>query len=115
MSEAGRDGLPSPADLTIQIAESGKEINRKPYCLFISGGFGTNAGIHGINEGLRKQDGAKSGKGFNSVFNFEDPQNPNRFNEMADFIQAHAKDGLDIIAHSLGASELKKAIDQINK
>lgn len=114
MSEEG--GPSFPPDIGKSQIESGKEIvGQKPHCLFISGGQGTYRGIHGIKEGLEKQYGVGRVKTFNSAFNFQDPQNPNRFNEMADFIQEHAKEGLDIVAHSLGAAELKKAIERIKK
>jgi hypothetical protein len=94
--------------------DSGKEINRKPYCLFISGISGTYAGIRGIKEGLERQYGAGNVKEFNSVVS-SDPQNPRRFEQMADIIQERAKSGLDIVAHSLGAAELRKAIVILNK
>jgi hypothetical protein len=90
-------------------------VNPEQYCLFISGGTGTNAGIRGIEEGLEQQYGVGKVKAFNSILNLEDSQNPERFEQMADFIQSHSKEGLDIVAHSLGAAELKKAIDVINK
>ncbi len=92
-----------------------REANSKPYCLFISGGMGTNAGIRGIKQGLEQQYGVGKVEAFNSVLNFKDPQNPKRFEQMADFIQQHAKEGLDIVAHSLGAAELRKAIEIVKK
>jgi hypothetical protein len=94
-----------------------KEGDTNDYCLFISGGTGTNAGISGIKDGLEKAFGVGKVAMFNSVLNFEDPQNPERFEQMADIIQSCAKKkiGLDIVAHSLGAAELKEAIDVIEK
>lgn len=90
--------------------EPGREIKQKPHCLFLSGGMGTYAGIRGIKEGLEWQYGIGKVEVFNSVFS-KDPQNPKRFEQMADNIQEHAKEGLDIVAHSLGAVELRKAIE----
>jgi hypothetical protein len=92
-----------------------KEGDTNGYCLFLSGGTGTNAGIQGIREGLEKAYGVGEVAIFNSVLNFEDPQNPERFEQMANIIQFYAKYGLDIVAHSLGAAELKEAIDVIEK
>ncbi|MBI2613714.1 MAG: hypothetical protein HYW62_02995 [Candidatus Levybacteria bacterium] len=112
MSEPGGGEIQTPP-FKSEVQPSPEVVNLKPHCLFISGGKGTNAGIRGIKEGLEKQYGVGRVEAFNSVYNFEDPQNPNRFNEMADFIQEHAKEGLDIVAHSLGAAELKKAIDKV--
>ena len=95
--------------------ESGKEIvGQKQHCLFISGGMGTYAGIRGIKEGLEQSYGVGKVEVFNSVFS-KDPQNPNRFEQMADAIQKHAGEGLDIVAHSLGAAELRKAIEIVKK
>lgn len=116
MSMGMEGGLSFPSGIEEPQRESGKKVvDQKLHCLFISGGMGTNAGISGIKEGLEKQYGVRKVEAFNSVFNFQDPQNPNRFNEMADFIQKHAREGLDIVAHSLGAAELKKAIDKVKK
>lgn len=89
--------------------EIGEGIKAGEYCLFISGGMGTNAGVRGIREGLEKAYGAGNVEVFNSILS-PDPQNPKRFERMADFIQLHSKEGLDIVAHSLGAAELSKAI-----
>ncbi|MBI4089633.1 MAG: hypothetical protein HY424_02905 [Candidatus Levybacteria bacterium] len=86
----------------------------KPHCLFISGGTGTYAGIRGIEKGLEVSYGDRKVDVFNSIFS-TDPPNPKRFEQMADVIEDCAKDGLDIIAHSLGAAELKKAIDVVKK
>lgn len=94
---------------------SSQELGKGPYCLFISGGSGTSAGISGIKEGLERQYGAGKVDVFNSALDFEDPQNPKRFDQMADFVQSHSKEGLDIVAHSLGAVELKKTIDIVKK
>ena len=107
------------SSLQTNIGESqrklGKEVvSQKPHCLFISGGQGTYAGISGIKEGLEQQYGIGKVEVFNSVFS-KDPQNPNRFEQMADTIQKHAGEGLDIIVHSLGAAELRKAIEIIKK
>lgn len=88
------------------------EVNPKPHCLFLSGGMGTYAGIRGIKEGLEKQYGIGNVDIFNSVFS-TDRQNPKRFQQMADVIQKHAKGGLDIVTHSLGAVELRNAIRKV--
>ena len=114
MSEPGGGEIPTPFSNN-ELKPSPELINRKPHCLFISGGMGTYAGIRGIKDGLEQQYGIGKVEVFNSVFNFEDPQNPNRFEQMADNIQEHAKEGLDIVAHSLGAAELKKAIDVVKR
>lgn len=90
------------------------EASPKPHCLFLSGGRGTYAGIRGIKEGLEQQYGVGNVDVFNSIFS-NDPQNPKRFEQMADNIQEHAKEGLDIVAHSLGAAELRKAVRIIKK
>lgn len=90
------------------------EANPKPHCLFLSGGMGTYAGIRGIREGLEKQYGVGNVDVFNSVFS-TDRQNPKRFHQIADVIQKHAKGGLDIVAHSLGAVELKNALKEVSK
>lgn len=95
--------------------EGGKETNANNYCLFLSGASAANADIRGIKAGLEKQYGVGKVEAFNSVFNFKDSQNPKRFEQMADFIQSHSKDGLDIVAHSLGAVELQEAIDVVKK
>lgn len=89
--------------------EISEEISSGQYCLFISGGMGTNAGVKGIKEGLERQYGSGNVEVFNSILS-SDPQNPKRFEQMADFIQAHSKEGLDIVVHSLGAAELRKAL-----
>jgi len=91
-----------------------EEVNPKRHCLFLSGGMGTYAGIRGIQEGLEEQYGVGNVDIFNSVFS-TDRQNPKRFEQMADLIQKHAKGGLDIVAHSLGAAELRKAIEIVKK
>ena len=90
------------------------EANPKLHCLFLSGGMGTYAGIRGIKEGLEKQYGIGNVDIFNSVIS-TDPQNPKRFKHMADVIQKHAKGGLDVVAHSLGAVELKNALKEVSK
>lgn len=99
----------------ISSQEGGKEQNSGNYCLFLSGASAANADIRGIKAGLEKQCGVGKVEAFNSIFNFKDPQNPKRFEQMADFIQSHSKEGLDIVAHSLGAVELQKALDIVKK
>lgn len=115
MSENG----PSFSEIRLEVAgqEPAKENEniRTPHCLFISGAKGTNAGMRGIKEGLENQYGIGRVEAFNSVLSSEDPKNPERFEQMADFIQSHAREGLDIVAYSLGAAELKKAIDIVKK
>jgi len=115
MSEmsGGETGIPQ-IKLEQPRLEFNKDIGIKPHCLFISGGMGTNVGIRGIREGLEQQYGIGKVEVFNSVFS-KDPQNPKRFEQMADNIQKHAKEGLDITAHSLGAAELRKAIEIVKK
>lgn len=89
---------------------------KQRHCLVLSGFSATTAGINEIKGVFETQyGGAENVRTFNSAVNFKDPQNPNRFNEMADFIEAHAKDGLDIVAHSFGAAELTKAMSIIRK
>jgi hypothetical protein len=90
-------------------------VDAEQYCLYISGATGTNAGIRGIKEGLEQQYGVGKVEAFNSILNFEDPQNPKRFEQMADFIQSHSRKGLDIIAHSLGTAELQEVIEVLKK
>jgi hypothetical protein len=92
-----------------------KKIVVKPHCLFIAGATDTDAGIRPIKNGLEEQYGVGKVEAFNSILNFKDQRNPERFEQMADIIQSHSKDGLDIIAHSLGAVELRKAIDVVKK
>lgn len=89
-------------------------VGQKPHCLFIAGAWGTNAGIRGIKEGLERSYGVGKVEVFNSIFS-TDPQNPNRFEQMADNIQKHVKEGLDIVTHSLGAAELRRSIKKITE
>jgi hypothetical protein len=99
--------------------EHGSNIERKidlrPHCLFISGATDTNAGIREIKNGLERQYGIGKVRAFNSALNFKDQRNPRRFEQMADIIQSHSRKGLDIVAHSLGAVELRKAIGVVKK
>ncbi len=88
--------------------------NPKRRCLFISGFGGSYAGIRGIEEELEKAYGGEKVKVFNSIYS-SDPKNPQRFNQMAKFIMSHAAEGLDVVALSLGAAELRKAIRVIKK
>jgi hypothetical protein len=92
-----------------------KKVSVKPHCLFISGATDTDDGIRGIKNKLEEQYGVGRVEAFSSILNFKDPRNPERFEQMANVIQSYSKEGLDIIAHSLGAVELKKAIDVIKK
>lgn len=94
---------------------SNKETARKPHCLFLSGAMVTNAGIAGIKRGLEVEYGVGKVDAFNSILNLEDPQNLKRFDQMAEVIQNKAKEGLDIVAHSLGAAELRRAIKKVTE
>lgn len=92
-----------------------KESIQKPrYCLFISGAMGTNQGISAVRGGLEEAYGAENVVAFNSILSKDKP-NPKRFDQMAEFIVQHAKDGLDIVVHSLGSVELIKAIKKVKK
>jgi hypothetical protein len=94
--------------------ESDNETVRKPHCLFLSPAMGTDAGLRGVKVELGKNYGPDKVTVFNSVLS-PDPQNPNRFEQMADIIQTHAKEGLDIVAHSVGAAELRRAIKKVTE
>lgn len=102
------------AELDSLVHGSEIEARPNPRCLFLSGGMGTYARIQGIKEGLEKAYGLDQIQVFNSIFS-TDRQNPERFIQIADFIQSHAKEGLDIVAHSLGAAELRRAIEIVSK
>ena|SRR3990167_3009841 len=95
----------------LPVPESKREANR---CLFISGALATTAGIAGIKESLRTEYGIENVEAFGSIF-CSDPQNPRRFEQMADYIQSNSKDGLHVVAYSLGSSELLQAIKLIVK
>ncbi|MBI2028240.1 MAG: hypothetical protein HYT07_01395 [Candidatus Levybacteria bacterium] len=92
--------------------ESGESIDRETRCLFLAAATYSNAGIEGIRESLIGQYGNGKVDTFNSIFS-PDPENPERFNQIAQVIKDNVKGGLDIIAHSLGASELQRAIRKI--
>jgi hypothetical protein len=102
--------------LTLSAQDAGEIVSPGPYCLFLSGATGTNVGIKGIKEGLEKQYGVGKVEAFNSILgNSKDPQNPERFKQIAGIIYNYSKFGLDVLAHSAGAAELVKAIDIINE
>lgn len=97
------------------MGELGKEaVGQKRHCLFISAAWGTNAGLREIKDGLGKAYGHENVTVFNSVFS-SDTQNTRRFEEIATVIQDNAKKGLDVVAHSLGAVELLRAINIVKK
>lgn len=91
----------------------GKEISPKPprHCLFISG---IAWSVNGVKEGLEKEYGNGNSDVFSSISSL-DRQNPQRFEQMADIIQKHAGEGLDIFAFSLGAAELGRALKLVEK
>lgn len=115
MSEIGGEmELPQSELVGQPRLESNKDIG-KPHCLFISGALGENRGIEGIKRSLEGEYGLGKVDAFNSILNLKDVSNPKRFEQMADVIQQHAKDGLDIVVHSLGVVELVRAIEIVKK
>jgi hypothetical protein len=107
MNEIGKSRI----DLTSD--NHGKEIDPKPsrHCLFISG---IAWSVNGVKEGLEEEYGKGNAEVFGSISS-PDYQNPKRFEQMADVIQKHAGEGLDIFAFSLGAAELGRALKVIEK
>ena len=96
--------------------ESGEFVGQKPHCLFISAAMGTNAGIEGIRKGFEDEyGGERNVDAFNSILNPKDSKNLERFDQMAEIIQKHAKTGLDIVVHSMGAAELQRAIKRVKR
>lgn len=91
-----------------------KEAGKNLHCLFISGAMDTNQGISGVKGGLEEAYGLGNVAAFNSILSTDTPS-PKRFDQMAEFIEQHAKDGLDVIVHSLGSVELIEAIKKVKK
>ena len=112
--EDGSSFRPKVEELGI---ESGIEfVGQKPHCLFISAAMGTNAGIEGIRKGFEDEyGGERNVDAFNSILNPKDSKNLERFDQMAEIIQKHAKTGLDIVVHSMGAAELQRAIKRVKR
>src|SRR3989344_8298884 len=89
----------------LQIEPGRENVGQKPHCLFISAAMGTNAGIEGIRKGFEDEyGGERNVDAFNSILNPKDSKNLERFDQMATIIQEHAKTGLDIVVHSMGAA-----------
>lgn len=87
------------------------------HCLVLTGMMTNDAGInaeYGLKQGFDKVYGAENVIVFNSAISVDTP-NPNRYVEMAKIIQDRAREGLDIVAHSLGAEELRRAIKIVKK
>jgi hypothetical protein len=91
-----------------------KQEKQKKHALFISGMKGTDNDLLRIGSGLRGEYGGENVTMFNSIFSTDTP-NRQRFETMADVIQERAATGLDIVVHSLGAEELRRAVKILKK
>lgn len=96
-------------------AQSKEVGERKPYALFIAGGMGTDAGCKGIDAGLKAAYGEDHVKTFNSELNFIDPQNRERFEQMADYVINNISSGVHVILHSLSVAEGRRMARRIKK
>jgi hypothetical protein len=92
----------------------GQNIER--HCLFISGMGGSHDRLGKIEYGLGKSyGGTKNVTIFNSIYSSDNP-NPHRFYQIADSINYHLEKGnLDIVVHSLGATELYSALKMLKQ
>ncbi|MEK7571955.1 MAG: hypothetical protein AAB553_06810 [Patescibacteria group bacterium] len=85
------------------------------HCLFAGGMSATNVGLTRLHNVWGEQYGGKENVSvFNSVVSSDKPDSK-RVEKMAGVILAHAGTGLDIYAHSLGAVEVLRAIEWIEK
>lgn len=104
-----------PTEVLTRSAPELGEIQSTRNVLFISGMLGHKAGIEPIRKSLQDAYGSESSvRAFNSVISSDRP-NPRRFEQMADVIRTQARSGLDIIVHSLGSTELWRAMKILRK
>lgn len=82
-----------------EVQQGKEQAEKRPHALFIAGGMGTAAGCRGIDEGLKAAYGPDRVKTFHSELNFIDPQNPKRFEQMADYVIDNIPNGVHVVAH----------------
>ncbi len=103
---------------TLKAIPEVRDRERPRHCLILPGMMTNTAGLHaeyGMIEGFAKvYNGRENITAFNSSVSIDEP-NPRRYQDMANVIKDHAASGIDIVAHSLGAEELRRAIRIIKK
>ena len=93
------------------------EPRQENYFLYIAGALGTRQGIQGINKALKKTFKSEQVSTINSVLNFTDKPDSQRFDRIAADIVDQIINGkrVNLIAHSFGAVELDEIVDTIQK
>ena len=91
-------------------------VRQSRHCIFISGMGGFYSSLRRLREGLDEAyGGSKNVTVFNSIYSSDQP-NHRRFEQIADSIAYRLEDGpLDIVANSLGATELYRALSVLEE